>query len=551
MTLSTNAPVQRVVFQPKAYQGFQRGINQIVNAIRPTLGPRSRLVASTKAVGGEKEPPELLDDGAVIARRIIELPDRDADMGAMFVRNVLWRLKEDAGDGTATAAVLFQAVYHHGVRHVVAGGNAMRVRHYLERGSHVILDELTRMTVRPKRGKEELAKIAESLCYDPPLAKMLGEVFDIIGEYGQLEVREGTRREVEREYVEGSYWDSGLYSRYMATDPLKIRTDFQDAAILITDLEIQDPADLVPVLQLAAQENIGPLVLMVRTLSESALNLLLANQQPGKLRLIAVKTPGATPDQIANAMQDMGMLTGARPRVNAAGDTLQTITPDDLGHARKAWADREYFGLIGGKGNAREMRAYIADLRAAHKGAGDQQIRSDLQRRLGKLLGGSATLWVGAATQSEIKTRKELAERTADALRGAVREGLLPGGGTALAACRPAIQRLIEQSKEEDERAAYRILVQALGEPRRVLIANAGYDVSHVMAELERAKQDAARCGFDVLTGQVVDMAQAGIWDVATVQKLVAQRAIIGAALALTVEVLVHHRKPVTDLEPK
>jgi chaperonin GroEL len=280
----------------------------------------------------------------------------------------------------------------------------------------------------------------------------------------------------------------------------------------------------------------------------------LTNRERAKLRLMAVKTPGSTPDQIASLLHDLGVMTGARPVVGAAGDTLQNLTPDYLGHARKAWADRDYFGLIGGKGNARALRAHIAELRATHKAATDTQIRKDLQARLGKLLGGSATLWVGAATESEIKTRKELAERTADALRGAVREGLLPGGGMALLGCVPALRRKLEASREEDERAAYRILLQAAGEPLRALVSNGGYELSHVMAELERARRrstERATLGFDALTGQVVSLAEAGILDVASVHKTSIRRAVVGAALALTVEVLVHHKNPPTDLEPK
>ncbi|MCP4638822.1 MAG: hypothetical protein GY851_00240, partial [bacterium] len=187
----------------------------MVNAVRPTLGPLPRIVAMEHIHGSDKMP-EMLDDAGVIMRRIIQLPDRDADMGAMFIRHLLWRLREEVGDGTATAAVLFQSIYDQGVRYIVSGGNAMRLRQHLENGMRTIMDELAGMATHLK-GKKELAQIAESICYDPPLSKMLGEIFDIVGEYGRLEIRSGRSREIEREYVEGMYWKSGVVSRQMVS----------------------------------------------------------------------------------------------------------------------------------------------------------------------------------------------------------------------------------------------------------------------------------------------------------------------------------------------
>ena len=201
-------PRRSVVFQPATHHGIQQGMNILVNAVRPTLGPRPGLVAIDNLDYNDKTP-KMFDDGGTIARHIIQLPDRDADMGAMLVRDLLWRLQQQVGDGTATAAVILQRVFNEGVRYLTAGGNAMQLKLYLDQGMEIILNELKAMTVDVE-GKEMLVQIAESLCYDPELAKYMGEVFDIVGEWGRLEIREGHSRGVEREYTEGMYWNRGL-----------------------------------------------------------------------------------------------------------------------------------------------------------------------------------------------------------------------------------------------------------------------------------------------------------------------------------------------------
>jgi chaperonin GroEL len=535
---------QRVVLQPGVYQGLQRGIGCVVAAVRPTLGPLPRIVAIDRTA--KNEIPELLDDGGVIARRILELPDRDEDMGAMFIRHLLWRLHEKVGDGTATAAVLFQSVFNQGVRYLAAGGNAMRLRHHLEAGLRVIRDELTGMAVHLD-GKERLAEVAESICYDAPLAKMLGEIFDIIGEHGQLEIRSGRSRGLEREYVEGMYWKGGVLSRRMITDHTRMRVNMENAAILITDLEIEDPHQLIPVIEMAVQAEIRALLILATKLSDSTIGLsLTASRDPDKFRAVAVKAPGLTVGDRAAAMEDLAMLTGGRPFVNAAGSTLTGVKLDDLGRARRAWADRNYLGIVAGKGDPRALRQHIANLRTAFDKSSDPDARKKLRERIGKLMGGSATLWVGGATELEITARKELAQRTSDALRGAIIEGVLPGGGVSLLACRPGLQGRLDRSTDPDERAAYRMLIKALEEPIRTILTNAGYDASEIMAEI---KQAGAGCGFDVRSGQVIPMAQAGIFDAASVQQEAVHSAVAGAALALTVDVLVHHKQPEQSMD--
>jgi len=399
----------------------------------------------------------------------------------------------------------------------------------------------------PVEGREKLAQIAESICYDAPLAKMLGEIFDILGEHGRLEVRSGRSRELEREYVEGMYWQAGVHSPAMIADRSRLRTDLENAAILISDLEIQDPRHLVPVLDKVVKAKIRTLMIVTTKLSDSVVNLVVAlSRDPAQFQAVAVKAPGlAIGDRVA-ALDDLAVLTGGRPFVKAAGHTLRQVTLEDLGHARRAWADRNNFGIVGGQGDPRALRQHIANLRAAFARFDDPETRKKLRERIGKLMGGSATLWVGGASELDIQARKELAERTSDAVRGAIMDGILPGGGVALLACRPALRRVLDHSADPDQRAACRILIEALEQPTRTIIANAGHDASEVMGEIKHAGPG---CGFDVRSAQVVDVAQAGIFDVASVVREAVHSAIAGAALALTVDVLVHHKQPKEAVE--
>jgi chaperonin GroEL len=342
------------------------------------------------------------------------------------------------------------------------------------------------------------------------------------------------------------YWKGGVLSRQMITDHTSLRAEMENAAILISDLEIEDPRQLIPVIEAARQAEIRSLLIIVGKLSDSAISLLLAaSRDPAKFKAIAVKSPGLTAGDRAASLEDLAVLTGGHLLARAAGYTLSGVKIQDLGRARRVWADRTHFGIIGGKGNPRALRKHIVSLRAAFRQADDPDVRRKLRERIGKLMGGSATLRVGGATELEINARKELAQRTSDALRGAITDGVVPGGGVSLLACRPALQEMLDRSTDPDERAAYRILIRALEEPIRTILTNAGYDASEVMAEVKRAD---AGYGFDVRSGQIVDMAKAGIFDAASVQKAAVHSAVASAALALTIDVLIHRKTPKESL---
>lgn len=543
--MTAKVSTRRVVFQPDAYVGIQKGVNQMVDVVRPTLGPRPRVVAVERM--SRDQAPELLDNAGVITRRIIQIPDRDADMGAMLVRHLLWHVHEQVGDGTATAAVLFQAVYNQGVHYILSGGSAQQLRRHLEHGAHVILDELAGMTI-PVEGKEKLAQVAESVCHDRPLARLLGEMFDIVGEHGHVDIRRGHGRELERHYIEGMFWKSGIVSAHMFSDQVKQRAELQNAAILISDLELEDPRQLVPALDKALEVGIQSLLIVANKLSESVIALLLqASREPEKFRAIAVTTPGLGPVEQAAAMQDLAVLAGGRPLLKIAGDTLSKVSATDFGRARRVWAEATYFGIVGGRGDPRGLRRHIASLRAALKVAEDESTRNTLHQRIGKLMGGAATLLIGDSTEAAMTLREELARRTAEALRAALVAGVLPGGGRSLLLCRSRLRQLLDRSEHPDERAAYRILIKALEEPIRTIVANAGYDAGAVLAEVSQAPRE---FGFDARCGRVVDLAEAGIFDIAAAQRAAVAGAISGAALALTIDVLVHPKNPELTAAP-
>jgi chaperonin GroEL len=526
---------------------MQKGINVIAEAVRPTLGPLPRHVAIDRIVKSESQKyPEMLDNGGLIARRILQLSDPDADMGAMFFRQLLWQQHQEAGDGTALTAVLFQSVYNQGLKYIAAGGGAMRLRSFLEKGLRIILNELKTLS-EPLIGEEKIVHLAESVCHDEALARVLGEVFDVIGAYGQLEVRSGHGRETRREFIQGSYFGSGVLSEHMIVDRALARVQMENAAILISDLEFDDPKQIIPIIQTAFENSIHKLVVVARKLSDQVISVLLtASRQPGRFQVIAVKAPDALHGQTA-FIEDLEVLTGGRAFLRAAGDRLDTFQLHDLGAARLVWADKEYFCLIGAKGSAQAISSHAAKLRAAYANAEKSDDRTKLQERIGKLLRGSAIIWVGGLTKHDIEARKQLAERTTQTIRGTLLKGILPGGGVSLLACRTALNARVRQTEDLDEVMAYRILARALEEPLRTIVTNAGYDPGEII----RAVGEASRgSGFDVRCGAITDMIEVGVIDSADTVITAVQKAVATAALALTVDVLVHHRNPETAFEP-
>ena len=453
MKSNSSAQTERLVFQPDASLSLQRGINLIVDAVRPTLGPIPRTVAVSQAL--DNKPPDLLDKGGVIARRISDLPDRDADMGAMLLRQMLWQLYEECGDGTATAAVIFQSIFSEGLKYIAAGGNAMRLRHCLQEGAERVARRLDEMT-QPIAGKEQLAQLAECICGDRELAQKLGEIFDFIGEHGQLDVRRGHTRAIEHDYMRGMYWKRGAVSRAMLKGGKEFdRIVMNDAAILLSDLDIDDPSDLLPVIDMLMRAGAKALLLVGVSYSENVISLILNNKKPDKFRIVAVKTPGSTDDERRAHLSDMAVITGAIPLFKAAGDTLATARarPQDIegraianqprrsyfGQAKQAWVERTMFGLVSDREDQRELTEHLADLLELLEHATDKDAENFLRERIGKILGGVAILRIGDALPARMDRRIAVAKETAKSMRRALGDGILPGGGIALLACRDAL----------------------------------------------------------------------------------------------------------------
>ncbi len=538
--MSSKSP-SRVVFAPRSRAALQRGVDQLANLIRPTLGPLPRWVALER-VASRKDPPELLDDGATIARRFLALPDANESTGAMLLRHTLWRVYEKVADGTATTAVLFQAIVREAARYIAAGYNAPRLRAGIEQGLAVVRQDLRRMA-RSLEGEEQIARAALALCHDPELARFLGEAYDIVGPDGYVQINTSNKRGLDREYVEGVYWDTNWFTPYFITDPVRQIVELDDPAVLVSDLQITAAEQILPVMEKVAKAGIKALAIIASNVSGDALGLLVANQRAKVLNALAVKTPSYGADR-RGIMADIAALTGARVLLDVAKERVEDVTLADLGRARRAWATAQYFGLVGGRGDPVALRQHIANVRAEVEQTTDAREKDQVRKRLSKLLGGIATIRVGGATEAEMNARKEVAERAATALRTALQGGIVAGGGAALLACQGALDKM---PLDGDEGHGVRILRRALEEPMRAIAINAGYDPSPIIA---RVRESPPGWGFDARTGQIVDMFEAGIFDPLLTIDTALESAVSGAVMTFTTEVIVRRKKLLESVNP-
>ncbi len=523
-----------------AHIAMRSGIDRMANLIRPTLGPTPRHVAISPLSSGGI--PEVFDDAATILRRVVQLPNPYVDMGAMLLRHTLHRTAEAVAEGTATTAVLMQAIVRHASRAITGGSDPIAIRHGLECGLLAAVAALQQMA-RPLEGSDAITDVARMLCHDGELARLLGEIFDIVGTDGLVQVESKRTLGLERQYIEGLYWNEGLLSPYFITDIAKQEARLEEPAILLSDLGLTSAEELVPLLDGVIAAGATTLLIVADELSGSALNLLVANHQAGILHCAAVKTPSYG-RQRAAILEDLAIVTGGRTIITQAGAALRNVVPSDLGHARVAWASAKAFGLRGGQGDRLQLRERIKAAKAELAHTTDTTARDEARARLGKLLGGVAILQVGAATEGAVGTAKARAERAATALRLALEGGVVPGGGRAYLLCQPAVQNV---ALEGDARYGLDALVRALTEPLAVIAHNAGFDSGTIVAQV---KQASTEYGFDARTGQLVDVWSAGILDPAPVLIAALESAVSGAVMALTTDVLVHRRKPPEVIEP-
>jgi chaperonin GroEL len=534
-----------VTLQPRTYKDLKKGIDVIANAIRPTLGPLPRITVLERLK--RTDVPEFLDDGAMIARRIIEISPRGCDVGAMLLRHALWQMHDEAGDGTTTMAVMYQAIVQEGIRYITQYHcNAMLLRTGLEKGLKVVLTAVN-AGMTPLSGKTRIENIARGMCQgDAEMASILAEIFDIVGPDGLIVVEGYDKSGLEREYIEGTYWKlSGWFSRVFVTDLAEKRTVYDDAAILISDIKLMELAQLIPAMERCIKAGIKKLVIIASEVSDTVIGLVAKNNTAKTIESMIVRTPRVGEmERVAN-MEDIAALTGGKIFYSAAFSSFEDFRVEDLGHARRAWATESLFGIYGGKGDPRKIRKHIAAVRSKLILAENDRDRGDVQMRIGRLNGGTVIFRVGGIHEVQREARKAVAERAITGIRNAILGGVVLGGGAALINAQSALQAV--QARNDDEALAFRILSRALEEPLRTIAYNAGH-VPDVI--VERVHTAASGYGFDARSGKIVDLRQAGILDAAIVLGKALEIAVSGAAMVLTTDVIVHHAEPKESLEP-
>ena len=534
----------RVLSQPHTRDALQAGIDLLARAIIPTLGPLTGPVAlDDKNRGGS---PELLDDGGTIARRILQLDDRDADVGAMLLRETLWRQREAFGDGAATAAALYQTVFVEGQRFISAGGNAMLLRQALEAGLKTVLDDL-REQVHPIETRAEMERLALSVCGDIDIAETLADIFDVLGAHGAIEVQDGGR-DLGHEFFLGSHWESQLPSNIVFDGHIGERIELRNTAWLISDFELEDLQALVTLVTHVVQAGHNSLAIVAKSFSEQMIAAQGANSRMEDFTLVYLEPTGLVDEQEA-ALEDLALITGGQVLRTVSGHSFETASRDLLGASELAWVDRNRFGIIaGGAGEEKAVKREIAALESTYKNSEDQPRRELLRTRIGRLRGGSAMVYAGGSSESEMRYQEDQITRTIAALRSALLEGSVPGGGTALLRCVKRLRERYEASAESHERAAWQILMRAAEAPCRALLANAGHEAPGVViADIQSGVNGA---GYDLRAGCIVDMHDEGVVDSAAALLAAARNGIGGAALALTVDAIVHRVNPPVAIEP-
>ncbi len=534
----------RVLSQHDSREALKAGIDTLAGAVIPTLGPLTGPVALDDATRAGS--PELLDDGGTIARRILQLEDRDADVGAMLLRETLWRQRQQYGDGAATAAALYQTVYAEGHRFINAGGNAMLLRPALEAGLKSIIVEL-RAQVHQIGTPAEMERLALSVCGEPAIAVALADIFDVLGPHGAVEVQDGGR-ELGHEFFLGSYWESQVPSNIVFDGLIGERVELKNAAWLISDFELDDLSALVKLVTYVVHAGYDSLVILAKSFSEQIIAAQGANSRMKDFRLIYLEPTGLVDEQEA-ALADLALISGGRVLRTVAGQSLEAVTGDMLGETELAWVDRNRFGIIaGGAGGEREIEHEIAELEGHFAKSDDERRRQVLRTRIGRLRGGSAVVYTFGSSESEMRYHRELITRAIAALRSALLEGILPGGGTALLRCVNKLRQRCQESADLHEKVAWQILIKAAQAPGRMLLSNAGHEAPGIV--IDQIQNGANGAGYDLRAGRIVDMHEEGVVDSAAALLAAIRNGIGGAALALTVERIVHRVNPPLAIEP-
>ena len=512
-------------FNTDARAALKRGVDQLAEAVKVTLGPKGRNVVIDKKFGA----PTVTKDGVTVAKEI-ELADPLENMGAQMVKEVATKTSDIAGDGTTTATVLAQAIFREGLKNVTAGSNPMALKRGIDRAVASIVEELKKISV-PTGGKKEIAQVGTiSANNDPEIGNLIAEAMEKVGKDGVITVEEAKGLETTLETVDGMQFDRGYVSPYFVTDPAKMEAVLEDAFILIHDKKVSSMKDLLPVLEKVAQQG-RPLLIIAEDIEGEALATLVVNKLRGTLRVCAVKAPGFG-DRRKAMLQDIAVLSGAKVISEETGFKLENTTVADLGQFKRIVVDKDNTTLIDGIGTEGQIEGRIKELKAEIEKSTSDYDKEKLQERLAKLSGGVAVINVGAATESEMKEKKARVEDALHATRAAVEEGIVTGGGVAFI----RTQKVLKQLKLEnpEEQVGVEIVRRAIEEPIRMIVQNAGGEASIVVERVRAAKDDAF--GYNALTDTYENLMQAGVIDPTKVTRMALQNAASIAGLLLTTE---------------
>jgi chaperonin GroEL len=521
-------PAKQILYSVEARSAIMRGVDQLSEAVKATLGPKGRNVVIDKKFGS----PVSTKDGVTVAKEI-ELKDPFENMGAQMLREVASKTSDVAGDGTTTATVLAQAIFREGVKNVTAGGNPMDLKRGIDRAVETVVEEVKKLS-RPTKDKKEIAQVGTiSANNDPTIGDLIAEAMEKVGKDGVITVEEAKSMDTSLDIVEGMQFDRGYLSPYFVTDAERMEANVQDAYILLHEKKISNMRDLLPILEQIAKMS-KPLVVIAEDVDGEALATLVVNKLRGTLQCAAVKAPGFG-DRRKDMLRDIAVLTGGNVISDDLGIKLENITLNDLGRAKRVTIDKDNTTIVEGAGVTEDIEGRVKQIRTQVEETTSDYDREKLQERLAKLVGGVAVINVGAATETEMKEKKARVEDALNATRAAVEEGVVPGGGVAYLRALPALEKL-EAELEGDQRIGVRIVKRALEEPLRYIASNAGAEGSIVVQRVRELKTNE---GYDAASDTYGDMLEKGIIDPTKVTRSALQNAASIAGLLMTTEALV------------
>ena len=530
---------KEILYGEDARRALERGINQLANTVKVTMGPKGRNVVLDRKYGT----PQITNDGVTIAREV-ELDDIFENQGAQLVKEVATKTNDVAGDGTTTATLLAQAFVREGMKNVAAGANPIVVKKGIQKAVDTAIEAI-RLNSQAVSGTEDIARVASVSSGDESIGKLIAEAMEKVTADGVITVEESKTAETYSEVVEGMQFDRGYITPYMATDTEKMEAVLDDAYLLITDKKISNIQELLPLLEQVVQAG-RKLLIIAEDVEGEALSTLILNKLRGTFSCVAVKAPGFG-DRRKEMLKDIATLTGGEVISSELGLDLKDPTLDQLGHATTVRVTKENTIIVGGLGDAEAIKARVDMIRNELENTTSDFDREKLQERLAKLAGGVAIIKVGAATETEMKEKKLRIEDALNATRAAVEEGIVAGGGTAYVNAIPAVAKLVTKV-EGDEKTGVRIVMKTLEEPMKQIAVNAGVDGSVVIEKVKNAKR--VGYGFDAYNEVYCDMIKAGIVDPTKVNRSALQNAASVAALVLTTEAIVAEKKEPTPPAP-